>query len=378
MAQHPLSILFIHTFYPEFLGGLYDADAELARLPYELQRERLLATRFGVSDAYSHNLSRLGCDASDIIVNADPLQRQWTIEQSVSVSGNIHDQRRQILRAQVEAAKPDVVYVFEWSPLGDAFLAEIKPLTRLLVAQIASPLPESRTFAAYDLMVSSWPPIVEHFHRERSKAAYLRLAFDERVLEHIGDQPPRLDVTFVGGFAPSHTDRVAWLEQLLAALPVEVFGYGVDNTPQTSSIRSRHRGEVWGRSMYETLARSRITLNRHARIDVRGRVDIRFANNMRLYEATGVGACLVTEGRENLRELFEPGREVVAYSDPQDCIEKVRYYLAHEDEREAIALAGKERTLREHTYAQRMEELLGMLHAHLESLNAGRHNRGPT
>ena len=42
-----------------------------------------------------------------------------------------------------------------------------------------------------------------------------------------------------------------------------------------------------------------------------------YANNMRLYEATGVGALLVTDWKENLGEMFEPGKEVVAYRSPE-------------------------------------------------------------
>ena len=38
-------------------------------------------------------------------------------------------------------------------------------------------------------------------------------------------------------------------------------------------------------------------------------------------------------------------------------IEKVRYYLSHEDERTAIAEAGYRRTLKDHTYRQRFQEI---------------------
>ena len=38
-------------------------------------------------------------------------------------------------------------------------------------------------------------------------------------------------------------------------------------------------------------------------------------------------------------------------------MEKIQYYLVHEDERQAIASTGQARTLRDHTYRQRMEEL---------------------
>jgi spore maturation protein CgeB len=98
--------------------------------------------------------------------------------------------------------------------------------------------------------------------------------------------------------------------------------------------------------MYQQLRDSKISLNTH--IDV----SPRSASNMRLFEATGVGSCLLTDWRENIAKLFEPDVEVATYRSAAECIEKVDYLLQHEDERQAIARAGQRRTLREHTYTQ--------------------------
>jgi spore maturation protein CgeB len=111
--------------------------------------------------------------------------------------------------------------------------------------------------------------------------------------------------------------------------------------------------------MYRALARSRITLNRHINVAENN------ANNMRLYEATGVGAMLLTDRKDNLHELFEIGKEVVAYSSKEEAAELVRYYLEHPGEAAQVAKAGQARTLREHTYAQRMQELVPILKRHL-------------
>jgi spore maturation protein CgeB len=92
-----------------------------------------------------------------------------------------------------------------------------------------------------------------------------------------------------------------------------------------------------------------------------------YAANMRLFEATGVGTLLITDWQENLHEIFEPGKEVIAYRTPEECAELIQYYLEHVEEREAIARAGQERTLREHTYYKRMQELVGILERYLSS-----------
>jgi spore maturation protein CgeB len=110
--------------------------------------------------------------------------------------------------------------------------------------------------------------------------------------------------------------------------------------------------------MYRVLQSSKITFNHHGDVAP-------FANNMRLFEATGVGTCLLTDWKENLKEMFEPGKEVLTYRGPDECAELIQYYLDHEEERQAIGLAGQTRTLREHTYDLRMQEFVSMVGAHV-------------
>jgi spore maturation protein CgeB len=73
---------------------------------------------------------------------------------------------------------------------------------------------------------------------------------------------------------------------------------------------------------------------------------------------------LLTESRKNLQDLFVPGQEVVAYEEPDDLLEKIRRYVEDEASRCRIAAAGQARTSSEHTYKQRMEELVALLRAH--------------
>jgi spore maturation protein CgeB len=71
-----------------------------------------------------------------------------------------------------------------------------------------------------------------------------------------------------------------------------------------------------------------------------------------------VGSCLLTDDKPNLRDLFEPDAEVVTYQNAAECIEKARYLLEHEEHRKAIAIAGQRRILRQHTFAQRAQEVV--------------------
>jgi hypothetical protein len=220
----------------------------------------------------------------------------------------------------------------------------------------------------FDLLVTSFPHFVERFREQGLDSEYLKIAFYEKVLARLRDKGVQPDpaaprdrgIAFVGGLDPRvHGAGTRLLERIAREVDLEVWGYGAGELPQESAVARRYRGEAWGLEMYEVLARSRIALNRHI-----GLAD-GYANNMRLFEATGVGALLVTDAKRNLADLFEPGREVVAYEDEDDLVEKLRHFAEHDDERRSIAAAGQARTLREHTYANRMTELAAMLEARL-------------
>jgi spore maturation protein CgeB len=368
-----LRVLVFDTYYPAFLAAHYDARPGIESRPYDEQLRALLARRFGTSDAYSHHLQGLGHEAAEIIANCEPLQVAWAREHGGSSSfvrglrkvpgpGGTIGRRlllREIALAQIEEFDPDVIYLQDLLIFDRRTLAALRRQGRLVVGQIASPLPPESQLRAFDLLTSALPAFVAHFRRLSIDSEYVGIAFDERVLDDLdgsGEPEESEDVTFVGGLNPAlYSTGTRVLERAAAELPLAVWGHGGEDLPPGSAILRRYRGEAWGMDMYRVLARSRITLNRH------GEIAGGQAANMRLFEATGVGTMLVTEAAPNLHDLFEPDREVVAYEGEQDLIEKLRYYLDHEEERRRIAAAGQGRTLREHTYEQRIAELAVLL-----------------
>jgi spore maturation protein CgeB len=376
-------VLVLDTYYPAFLDRHYADRAGLAPRPYAEQLDGLLARRFGTSDAYSRGFRALGHESAELIVNCEPLQLAWEQEHGVtprrrgiqSLPGRLGDAGRrrrlyEIACTQTEAFRPDVVYVQDMWFFPARALARLRRQARLLVGQIASPAPGADRLEHFDLVLTSFPHFVARFRSQRIDSEYLKLAFDEAVLEHLraeGVDPTGLNsrphaVGFVGGIDPAvHREGTALLELVCAAAPVAVYGYGAERLRPDSAIRRCYRGEAWGLEMYRVYAESRIVLNRH--IDVAEG----YANNMRLYEATGTGALVMTEAAPNLAELFLPGREVVVYENAGDLVAKIRHYLENDEARQEIARAGQNRTLREHTFARRIAQLAELLESRLNS-----------
>ncbi len=85
------------------------------------------------------------------------------------------------------------------------------------------------------------------------------------------------------------------------------------------------------------------------------------AVNQRVFDVPACGAFLLTDHRAQMERLFEPGREVVCYNQPEEIPDLVRHYLAHPQERRAVAQAARQRVLAEHTYTTRMGQLLTLM-----------------
>lgn len=392
-----MRFLILSRDYPEFLSWFYAQDRGLEKATYAQQLHARMESLFGWADFYSSNLRRLGHEAREIHVNNEFLQKAWAREHGVqtdtitSVGESIGALRKKagrlvnntpirhlrplwrplvgsrngvpawfydILASQIRKYRPDVLLNQSMARVSSRFLSEMRPFMGLLVGQIASPMPPNEDFGGYDLVVSSLPNFVDQF-RSRGLAAELhRLAFEPGILSHLGEGAQNIPVSFAGSLSHHHQVRFQLLEYLCARRHIEVWGRQ-ENLPIDCSIRRSHRGPAWGREMFQLLRRSKITLNHH--IEVAGP----YANNMRLFEATGVGTLLITDWKENLHEMFELGKEIVAYRTPEECMELVNYYLDHDEERESIARAGQQRTLRDYTYYQRMEEFVEIVRKYI-------------
>jgi spore maturation protein CgeB len=84
-----------------------------------------------------------------------------------------------------------------------------------------------------------------------------------------------------------------------------------------------------------------------------------------MFEATGMGALLIKEGSKNIGELFEPGKEALTYSSIDDLLTKIDFALANPDVLHKIAKAGQQKTLRNHTFANRAIEIQDFLKSKL-------------
>lgn len=106
--------------------------------------------------------------------------------------------------------------------------------------------------------------------------------------------------------------------------------------------------EYFGKKYNEIVANSKIVINTH-------RDESCDYGNIRDFEVTGLGSLLITDKPEFMKELFVDGEEYVSFSDKEDLLEKIKYYLKNDEEREKITLAGMKKTHSNYLAKQRAE-----------------------
>jgi len=404
----------IATKYREYLSQRYAQRPDLATRPYADQHTAIMDNSFGGPDTRSIALSELGYKTSYIFGNVEPLQKRWALE-----NGLIYNKTNwllEITEAQVKAFRPDILFASAHRTFTADLLQKLKaecPSIRLVIGWCGAPYRDPSDFREHDIVLSNIPEIVQHFRENGHRCYYLKHAFDARILERIDTKrSPSADFAFLGSIvkAPKfHNEREKILLELVRNTDLQIWAAGIRQpslrqrastmirqvaydavhiaprigVPQgvpalvplvkkvtrwgvrpnlsqyvNSRVARRVRPPLFGLAMFQQLHDSKVTLNTH--IDV----SPVSASNMRLYEATGVGTCLLTDWKANLPNLFTLDVEVVAYRSAEECIEKVRYLLDHEDVRQAIAAAGQRRTLRDHTTRQRAEQLDDIIQSH--------------
>jgi len=408
-------LLKVITAYPQFCETFLAENPDYKTLSYHALYERLVGTGYALSTTlYAKYMPASGNEAQDVFVSIEPLQKAWARENGVRYGETTWF--KDIVCAQVRSFRPDAIYLQDLYVFDQSFrrlLREVSGKRVILLGWRASPTKDFSIFSDLDLVLTSDQRFVEMFRRHSTNAAFIPISFEPALVDLVEPSVDRhLDFTFAGSLHMEegfHRGRYAMIDQVMKTTPLELWTNLYDDVNVSindimyhwglftvnralaklglskearQGLPFLHRGAVWaedptalarrwrkyrdrihgpifGLKYYELLANSKIVFNSH----IDSATD--YAGNIRLYEATGMGACLVTDWKGNLPDLFDPELEVVTYRSAQECTEKVRFLLSHDKEREAIGSAGQRRTLRDHTHEKRVQTvdqlILGLL-----------------
>ncbi len=403
-----MTIIKIASYYNSFLKSYYNSYPHIINVRYLSQHTHLMSQAFAWADFYSKAFIRKGHSAFEIVHNAEPLQNQWAKEHETK------SKNKELLLEQIAFYSPDVLWFQDSLSFDASFINKIRNQfknIKLIIGYSCAPysIENLADFKAYDFMVSCSPFFIEEFTKQGIKAMLLYHAFEPTILNRVGVSKRQNEIVFIGSIIPRkgfHIRRKQFLETLAQNKKFKFIFFGSIDELQFSKVLkiqilyiikmvlvftrlniflknykyykkienissfpvylklsnillSKHRNAKYGIEMYKKLANSKLTF------DIQVSTKDEYARNMRMFEATGMGVCLLIENKNNIKDLFVPNEEVVIVDSFDDAIKKLKELINNPDKLERIALAGQKRTLKEHTHDNRVDVLIQEINKYL-------------
>lgn len=162
------------------------------------------------------------------------------------------------------------------------------------------------------------------------KTHYLPNAYPDDLIDFNSNIKKTIDVGFCGNII----NRGDWIDSI-PNIQKDVFVIGEDMVNSVNSYK--------------------IHFNRNLADDL----------NYRTFETLGCKTFLLTNETENLRNLFNIGEHLDIYNSKPELLEKVKYYLSHDDIRNEIAENGYNHVKKNHTFVNRAQEVLKLINENI-------------
>lgn len=142
------------------------------------------------------------------------------------------------------------------------------------------------------------------------------------------------EVGFIGGYEEDRAEQMLWLAD--NQLQVSVWGYAWDRFHKPHARLTVRNEQLDELEYSKCISATKINLGFLRKVN-------RDLQTTRSIEIPACGAFLLAERTDEHRRLFEEGREAEFFSSREELLQKCRYYLEHEPERNGIAAAGRRR-----------------------------------
>lgn len=408
--------IFKVNYFPDtFINYVYAKYQNLTGTTYSEQLNKIFYESFSWGDAWTYYLKDLGYATEEIIYNAPTLQNRWLLENGIKSDSVTLDD---IVIMQINKFKPDILWYDHFDAILLCKIKEKCPGVRLIIGWTGSAISDYELWKYTDIVLSCALESVDILKNMGHKCYHLDHAFDKRILDRIDmNKPKDKDAIFIGQLIRAsdfHKDREIFLDKLSKKSALTIYSpthkeykirlkrvvkifikrivynmlnlmdkkgalYGslikkrvfynisiLTKKPSyglhkdfSASLKKCMRPGVFGLEMFQIIRDSKIVLNVHADSSPK------YASNMRLYETTGVGSCLLTDWKRNIGDFFEDGKEAVVYKNYEEALEKINYLLSNPKVIEEIALAGQKKTLNEFCFEKRILEFDKIIKANI-------------
>ncbi len=371
----------VWEYYQDYLDYFYEKNPKVINLSFLDHRQILFDDHYGWPADLSQYMTLKGIETEFIIANNFELQRAWAIENGFEVFSKSNF-KYEILYHQIKKLQPDILWIPGLFHFFGNFIKSVKPFCKKIVLWHSAPTPSGLDLTHFDTLITTNPKKFLDYNHKFKEKIITKPPFTPEVLKKVGHLPKKHDITFIGGISQDHSIRCEIISFLIKnGIKVSCFGYLhkrdksslwslFSSMYKTNSkgffhnlkglfpqkydenleiINSIHSGPIFGMDMYRALAQSRATLNVH--IDIAGG----HSGNMRMFEATGMGTCLITNKSPSNSNYFDVKNEILTFRSKEDLLTLVKDIRSKKIGK--ISKAGQRRTLNEHSIPNMFEDI---------------------
>jgi hypothetical protein len=343
-------------------------------------------------------LINIGVDANVIFANVPLLQDKWKEENLINLNNH------SLIYNQIKVIKPNVLFLNSTRYLSIEELRtlrkEVKEL-QSVICHFCAPfaINDLNILKEMDLVISCTPKIVADFKFQGLNSKLVYHSFKKDFIDKFYCFEKENSLLFAGSLLAGdkfHKERIEMLDQMItkninvkilgnvqeltltnkiAALPLLLFYKlipdflkdklrkintlsSIDNLDMSmifskSSLKRLKvisQKPVFGENYYKNVSQNLVNFNSHINITNNS------VGNMRMFEVTALGSCLLTDNGTNINDIFEPGKEVIVYNNLDDALEKSEWLMHNINYAKEIADNGHKRVLKEHTHDKRAQE----------------------
>lgn len=270
--------------------------------------------------------------------------------------------------AKAAEVKPDLIIAMAQAPLGKEVLSRLRALNAPLVFWFVE---DFRALEYWEKVVPYYDYIFtiqrgDFFEKLKSKGIkeyyYLPQACapeHHRPLSLTNEEKKSFgsDLSFMGA---GYYNRRAFFEKLVD-FDFKIWGSGWDLSSPAGRLVQKNGVRVNEDECVKIYNAAKINLNLHSSTFHEGVNPIGDFVNPRTFEIAACGGFQLIDYRSELSELFESGTEIICYKDIDELRDLITYFLKNPDEMARIASMGQSRARRDHTFENRMREMLSVV-----------------
>lgn len=390
-------------------------EHKLSEQSYENALQEYRNYGFMYPSGFKRHMADIGYEVREIVSDVLELQQLWWKQKNKN-SQELMPSLQDIFFQQIKEWEPDIVYfqdVDAFSPYIRGSLKKKFPSIKILTGFKGFPPHVFTDYTDFDLLFIPYPAYKEQWDRAGIATHYLPHCFDpgDNAWNHF--QEIQKDIAwpcvFIGssGYGNANQQRrYELLEKLLRTGDLEIWGLEQQRNILRDEVRTalllllkhiptatlqvlrkktealsgismlirdavlvqqrkipvrdwyvgkqalqslfpnHYHAPIFGSEYMNTMSQALVTLNIHT--DMPGE-----SGNIRTFEATGSGSCLLVDERQGLEDLFVSGSEIVTYKSDKDCRDQLHTLLANPSYAREIAQRGHDRAMKDHTSKER-------------------------